>query len=82
MGTYSYAIAPEIKDRVRSVGFVLTPAGSTTIAAAAPGAQELWRAHDDDSTIPVAGIRGASDHEGHRQPHESLIRSPATCVSR
>jgi large repetitive protein len=57
VGTYSYVIAPEIKDRVRSVGFVLTAAGSTTIAAAAPQVPKNISAFNTTtSTIPVVGI--------------------------
>jgi subtilisin-like proprotein convertase family protein len=57
VGTYSYTIAPDIKDRIRSVGFTLTPVGTTTIAAVAPQVpKNIAAPSTTTSTIPVAGI--------------------------
>jgi subtilisin-like proprotein convertase family protein len=57
VGTYSYIILPNVKDRIRSVGFTLNPIATTTVAAVAP---QVPKGFTDSSTtnslIPIAGI--------------------------
>jgi hypothetical protein len=61
VGTYSYTVGPAIEDRIRSVGFGLTPIQTTNASATSPQVPRTFNNFGPTpsvttSTIPIAGI--------------------------